>query len=238
MLSLMGPHSRALMARLTGEDVSNEAFPFATSREVEIGYARVRASRITYVGELGYELYIPAEFAQAVFDTIIAAGREFGLTPCGMHTMNNCRMEKAYRHWGHDIADEDTPLEAGLGFTCAFDKPGGFIGRDALLAQKRHGTLPKRLVAIALEDMSDRAPLMYHEEPIYRAGALVGATTSGAFGHRIGRSLALGYVRAERGVTADWIAGGEFEIEIAWQRYPAELRLEPFYDPRNTRVRS
>jgi glycine cleavage system T protein len=237
MLSLMGPRSRALMAKLTGEDVSNEAFPFATSRDVEIGYARVRASRITYVGELGFELYIPAEFAQHVFDTIVSAGREFGLKPCGMHTMNNCRMEKAYRHWGHDIADEDTPLEAGLGFTCAFNKPGGFIGREALLEQKRQGVLPKRLVAIGLVDTGESTPMMYHEEPIYRAGALVGATTSGAFGHRIGRSLALGYVRAERGVTAEWLAGGGFEIEIAWQRYPAEVRLEAFYDPRNSRVR-
>jgi len=151
--------------------------------------------------------------------------------------MNNCRMEKAYRHWGHDIADEDTPLEAGLGFTCAFDKPGGFIGREALLDQKRQGPLAKRLVAIGLTDTGEAAPMMYHEEPIYRSGTLVGATTSGAFGHRIGRSLALGYVRAERGVTADWLAGGGFAIEIAWQRYPAELRLEPFYDPRNIRVR-
>ncbi len=238
MLSLMGPRSRAMMAKLTGEDMSDQAFPFGTSREVELGYARVRASRITYVGELGYELYIPAEFAQGVFDTIIASGHEFGLKPCGMHTMNNCRMEKAYRHWGHDIADEDTPLEAGLGFTCAFDKPGGFIGRPALLEQKKLGVLPKRLVAIGLKDASERAPLMYHEEPIYRAGELVGAITSGAFGHRVGRSLALGYVRAEGGVTADWITQGDFAVEIAWQRHPAELRFEAFYDPRNIKVRA
>ena len=155
-----------------------------------------------------------------------------------MHTMNNCRMEKAYRHWGHDIADEDTPLEAGLGFTCAFDKPGGFIGRPALLEQKKLGVLPKRLVAIGLKDASERAPLMYHEEPIYRAGELVGAITSGAFGHRVGRSLALGYVRAEGGVTADWITQGDFAVEIAWQRHPAELRFEAFYDPRNIKVRA
>ena len=136
MIAVMGPKSRALLEKLSGADLSNAAFPFGTSQEIEIGYARVRASRITYVGELGWELYIPAEFAAHVFETLQAAGKEFGLTPAGMHTMNNCRMEKAYRHWGHDIADEDTPLEAGLGFAVAWDKPGGFIGREALLKQK------------------------------------------------------------------------------------------------------
>ena len=132
MIAVMGPHSRALLQKLSGADLANAAFPFGHSKEIEIGYARVRASRITYVGELGWELYVPAEFAAHVFETLWEGGQDFGLTPAGMHTMNSCRMEKAYRHWGHDIADEDTPLEAGLGFAVAWDKKGGFIGRSAL----------------------------------------------------------------------------------------------------------
>ena len=238
MISLMGPNSRALMEKLTSEDFSNEGFAFATSREVEIGYARVRASRITYVGELGWELYIPAEFAAHVFDVIMKEGREFGLVPAGMHTMNNCRMEKAYRHMGHDIADEDNPLDAGLGFAVAWDKPGGFIGREALLAVREEKPRKKRLIALALDDDSDSAPMMYHEEPICRNGAIIGATTSGAWGHRLGKSLALGYVHCDDGVTADWLAEGKFEVEIAWQRYSATAQLAPFYDPKSTRIRN
>jgi 4-methylaminobutanoate oxidase (formaldehyde-forming) len=237
MLSLMGPHSRALMEKLTGDDFSTTAHPFGTSREVEIGYARVRAARITYVGELGYELYIPAEFALHVYDTIIEAGEEFGLAHAGMHTMNNCRTEKAYRHFGHDIADEDTPIEAGLGFTIAWDKPGGFIGRDSLLKQKEANIRPKRMIALALTDASETAPLMYHEEPIYRDGIIVGSTTSGAWGHRVGKSLGMGYVHCGDGVTKDWIDSGNWEIEIAWERHPLEVQFAPFYDPKSERVR-
>ncbi len=195
MVAIMGPKSRALLQKLTGEDLSNEGFPFATSREVEIGFARVRASRITYVGELGWELYIPAEFASHVMETLLEAGEEFGLAPAGMHSMNNARMEKAYRHWGHDIADEDNPIESGLGFAVAWDKPGGFIGRDALLPLRGKKDLPKRLVCVALHDDSETAPMMYHEEPVYRNGVLVGSTTSGAWGHRIGKSLAIALVK-------------------------------------------
>jgi glycine cleavage system aminomethyltransferase T/glycine/D-amino acid oxidase-like deaminating enzyme len=237
MLSVMGPHSRALMQKLTGEDMSDETHPFATSREVEIGYARVRASRITYVGELGWELYMPAEFATHVYDTIIAAGEEFSLAHAGMHTMNNCRTEKAYRHFSHDIADEDTPIEAGLGFTIAWDKKGGFIGRDALLKQKEQPVRTKRMITLALEDDSNGASLMYHEEPIYRDGELVGSTTSGAWGHRIGKSIGMGYVKHEDGVTKDWIDAGKWEVEIAWKRYPAKVQFAPQYDPKNERIR-
>jgi heterotetrameric sarcosine oxidase gamma subunit len=236
MLSIMGPKSRALLEKLSGEDLSNTAFPFGTSKEIEIGYAKVRASRITYVGELGWELYIPAEFAAHVFETVSAAGAAFNLTPAGMHTMNNARMEKAYRHWGHDISDEETPLEAGLGFAVNWKK-GDFLGRTALDKQ-RNLTLPKRLVCLALQDASATAPLMYHEEPIYRNGVLVGATTSGAWGHRVGRSLALGYVKMAGGVTQDWLASGNWEVEIAWKRYSAQVQFEPFYDPANACIRA
>ena len=197
------------MEKLTGESFATDIQPFGTSREVEVGYARVRASRITYVGELGYELYIPAEFALHVYDTIVETGADFGLAHAGMHTMNNCRTEKAYRHFGHDIADEDTPIEAGLGFTIAWDKKNGFIGRDALLKQKEAPVRTKRMITLALEDDSEASPLMYHEEPIYRDGIRVGSTTSGAWGHRINKSLGMGYLHCEEGVTKDWIELGK-----------------------------
>ncbi len=238
MLSLMGPNSRALMEKLTGESFATDIQPFGASREVEIGYARVRASRITYVGELGYELYIPAEFALHVYDAIMEAGVDFGLAHAGMHTMNNCRTEKAYRHFGHDIADEDTPIEAGLGFTIAWDKKNGFIGRDALLKQKQSKVRAKRMVTLALEDDSATAPLMYHEEPIFRDGELVGSTTSGAWGHRVNKSLGMGYVRCEEGVTKDWIDSAKWEVEIAWKRYQAKVQFAPFYDPKSTLIRA
>jgi 4-methylaminobutanoate oxidase (formaldehyde-forming) len=154
-----------------------------------------------------------------------------------MHTMNYCRTEKAYRHFGHDIADEDTPIEAGLGFTIAWDKKGGFIGRDALLKQKSEPRRTKRMVTLALQDTSDTAPMMYHEEPVYRDGVIVGATTSGAWGHRIGKSIGMGYMKCEDGVTKDWIDSGNWEVEIAWKRYPIDVQLAPFYDPKNEKIR-
>ncbi len=233
MLGLMGPNARTLLSRLTPADLSNEAFPFATSREIECGYAIVRASRITYMGELGWELYMPAEFTQGVFDTVMDAGSDLGLRLAGYHAVNSLRMEKAFKHWGHDITVEDTPLEAGLGFAVAFDKNEPFIGRDALLRQKEQG-VGKRLVQFALEDPE---PLMYHEEPIYRDGVMVGSTTSAMYGHTIGSSVALGYVENEEGVSADWIRSGSYEIEVACERYPARASLRPLYDPRGERVK-
>jgi len=235
MLGLMGPNSRALLEELSGENLSNEAFPFATSREIEIGYARVRASRITYVGELGWELYIPAEFATHAYEAIVDVGRSYGLVNAGYHAMNACRMEKAYRHWGHDIGDEDTPLEAGLGFAVALDKPGGFTGRDALLRQKEDGIPRRRLVQFKLEDDQK---LLYHEEPIYRDGELIGSITSGMYGHRIEASLGMGYLRAADGVTKDFIEAGSYEIDVAAERVPASAQLAPFYDPKMARVKA
>ena len=238
MIAIMGPTSRALLEKLSGADLSNSAFPFGTSKEIEIGYARVRASRITYVGELGWELYIPTEFTAHVFETLWAAGKEFGLTPAGMHTMNNCRTEKAYRHWGHDISDEETPIEAGLGFAVAWDKTGGFIGKDALEKQRARTIQAKRMVCIALADNSVNAPMIYHEEPIYRNGVIVGSTTSGAWGHRVNLSLGLGYVKNEAGVTKDWIDSGTWEVELAWKRYAAKVQLQSFYDPKGERIKA
>ncbi|MCR9221048.1 MAG: FAD-dependent oxidoreductase [Alphaproteobacteria bacterium] len=238
MLGVMGPNSRALLTALAPHtDWSTAAFPFGTMQPVEIGFAKLHAGRVSYVGELGWELYIPAEFSAHVYDRIVEAGADFGLKHAGIHAMNACRVEKGFRHWGHDIADEDTPLEAGLGFAVAWDKPGGFIGREALLAQKEKGTPAKRMIQIALEDESEAAPLMLHEEPILRDGEIVGSTTSGAWGHRVGKSLAMGYVHCEGGVTKDWLESGRWEVEIAWAAHPARVQFAPWYDPKAERMR-
>ncbi len=234
VLGLMGPRSRELLATLSDADLSTAAFPFATSRIIDLGYARVRASRITYVGELGYELYIPTEFAQSVYDVIVTAGAAFGLRLAGYHALNSLRMEKAYRHWGHDIGDEDTPLEAGLQFAIAWNKPGGFVGLEPLSEQREAG-VQRRLVAIALE-RADR--LLYHNEPIWRNGELVGRIPSGMFGHTLGAALGLGYVaNSGEPVSAEWIAAGQYEVEIAAERVPARISLQPFYDPASARVK-
>ena len=234
VLSIMGPNSRDLLGSLTPDDMSNEGFAFGTSREIELGYARVRASRITYMGELGWELYVPTEFSVGVYDVVVAAGADHGLRHAGLHAMNSLRIEKAYRHFGHDITPDDTPLEAGLGFAVAFDKNVDFIGRDALSKQRDSGPLKKRMVQFLLEDPG---PLMYHEEPIWCGDKMVGSTTSGMYGYALGGSVALGYVENEEGVTADYINGSRFEIEIACERYPARASLRPMYDPRNERIK-
>lgn len=236
MLSLMGPRARDLMAKISPADFSADAFPFSTSQEIDLGYARVWASRLTYVGELGWEIYIPTEFTAHVFETIVEAGREFGLAHGGYFAINSMRVEKGYRHWGHDIGEEDTPLEAGLGFAVAFDKPGGFIGRDALLRQKEAGVQKRRLAQIKLRDPD--APFLYHHEPIFRDNVIVGSVTSGAYGHRMGASLGMGYVECADGVTKDFLSTGDYEVEIAWKRYPVDLQLGPWFDPKGERVKA
>jgi len=231
VISVMGPRSRDLLQALTPADMSNDAFPFATSQEIELGYAIVRASRITFVGELGWELYVPAEFMPGVYDEIVTAGESFGLVHAGYHALNSLRMEKAYRHWSHDITDEDTPVEAGLEFAVRLGKEGGFIGRDALLKQKEVG-VSRRLVQFRL---ADPEPLLYHNEPIWRGDELVGHITSGAYGHSLGACIGLGYVAVDPG--AEEIPDGSFEVEVAGVRVPAEASLRPFYDPGNQRIR-
>ena len=229
----MGPRARDLLTRVTDADLSNDAFPFGTSQEIDLAYAKVRASRISYVGELGWELYIPTEFTLGVYDAIVAAGDALGLKHVGMHAMNSLRMEKGYRHWGDDITEEDTPLEAGLGFAVAFDKDADFIGRDALLRQKETG-LKRRLVQFSLKDPE---PLLYHDEPIWRDGKIVGRITSGMFGYTIGCAIGMGHVEHEDGVNANFVNAGSYEIEVACERVPARASLRPFYDPKSERVR-
>ena len=235
MIPVMGPNARRLLQSLTDADLSAEAFPFGTSREIDLGCGFVRATRITYVGELGWELLIPADLAVHVYDTIADAGQEYGLRPAGYHALDSLRMEKAYRSWGHDISAGDTPLEAGLSFAVAWDKPGGFTGRDALLRQKERG-VARRLVQFALRDPDAFA---YHDEPVYRDGALAGRVSSAAYGHTLGRTVALGYVTApEPGTPPSWYAAGEYEIEIAGERVPADASLRPRDDPASQRPRS
>jgi glycine cleavage system T protein len=236
VLSVMGPNSRALLQTLTCHDLSNDGFPFGTSQIIDVAHARVRASRVTYVGELGWELYIPTEFAAGVFDAIVATGKQFGLRHAGYHALNSLRMEKGYRHWGHDVTTDETPLEAGLGFAVAWTKPEGFIGRDALLAQKERG-LHKRLVQFALVDPNK---LLYHNEPIWRDGVIVGSITSGMYGHTIDASLGMGWVSGAEGGNADrdYVLKGSYEIEVAAERVPARASLQPWYDPASARVRS
>ena len=183
------------------------------------------------MGELGWELYVPSEFAVGLLDALMARG---GVKLCGMHAMDSLRIEKAYRHWGHDITDEDTPLEAGLGFAVAFDKNADFIGREALLKQKANGKLTKRLLQFALEDPE---PLLYHNEPIYRDGELVGHTSSANYGHHLGRAIAMGYVHNEGGVDASFISGGKWEIDVGLKRYAARASLKPLYDPTSARMK-
>jgi glycine cleavage system T protein len=233
VISIMGPNARALLQSICPNDLSHEAFPFATSQEIELGYAIVRASRITYVGELGWELYIPTEFMTGVYDEIVAAGAAFGLKHCGYHALNALRMEKAYRHWGHDITDEDTPLEAGLGFAVKMDKAGGFIGRDALLKQKAEG-LQQKLVQFLLKDPK---PMLYHNEPIWQGDCIRGYIRSGMYAHGLGAACGLGYVTAPDGGVVGPIGADDFEIEIAGVRYPVTASLKPMYDPTNARIK-
>jgi glycine cleavage system aminomethyltransferase T/glycine/D-amino acid oxidase-like deaminating enzyme len=234
VLGVMGPRSRELLSQLTDADMSPGAFPFGTSQIIDLGYARVRASRITYVGELGWELYIPTECAPGVFDALMQAAPSVGGRLAGYHALNSLRMEKGYRHWGHDISDEDTPLQSGLGFAVAMKKPGGFIGLEALQAQKEAG-LTRRLVMFALDDAT---PLLYHNEPICRDGAIVGRISSGMFGHHLGKSLGMGYVECQtQGEAPEAILQGKYEIEVAGVRFSAQPSLAPLYDPSSARIK-
>jgi glycine cleavage system aminomethyltransferase T/glycine/D-amino acid oxidase-like deaminating enzyme len=236
VLAIMGPRSRDLLQSLTGDDLSNAAFPFATARQIELGMALVRAHRITYVGELGWELYIPADFCRHVAGLILEAGANFGLKLCGMHALDSCRIEKGYRHFGHDITDEDHVLEAGLGFALKLHKPEGkygpFIGRNEVLWRKEMG-LTRRLLQFRLRDPE---PLLLHNEPIYRDGKSVGFITSGAYGHHLGSAVGMGYVGVELKLADKDLLAASYSIDIAGRLYQADVSLKPFYDPEQSRI--
>jgi 4-methylaminobutanoate oxidase (formaldehyde-forming) len=234
VLAVMGPNSRALLGRLTDSNLSNAAFPFGTMQEIAVGKALVRAIRITYVGELGWELYIPVEWAAGVYEAIVEAGAGFGLRDAGYYALDSLRLEKGYRGWGHEVTPDDTPLEAGLEFAVRLDKPSGFIGRDALVAQRARG-ITKRVVTFTLEEKDARP---WGDEPIWRDGALAGSVTSAAFGHTLGCPVAMGYVRNADGLDRHFIESGRYEIEIAGARVPATPHLRAPYDPASARVRT
>ena len=235
IINVQGPKSRQLISSLTTADMSNEAFPYLTMQEIDIDYSLVKALRVTYVGELGWELYVPTEFTLNVFDTLVAVGGAVNLKHAGFQALETLRLEKAYRDYGHDIDNLDTPLQVGLGFAVDFDKPGGFIGKEALLQQKEEGILKRRLVQFLLEDPE---PLLHGSEPIYRNGVRVGDLGAGGYGHTLGGSVGLGAVESEAGVTADFIKNGRYEIEVADVRYPARASLRPMYDPKGKKIRS
>ena len=234
VLSIQGPNSRAFLSRITHADMSNEAFPFLTMQEIDIGYALVKAIRITYVGELGWELYIPTEFSSHVYETLWENGQDFGLKLVGLQALNTLRLEKAYRDYGGDIDNTDTPLEVGLGAFVKFDKPGGFIGREALLALKEKG-YRYRMPQFLLEDPE---PLLYYGEVIYRDGVPVGHIMAGGYGHTLGASVGVGPIENNGDVvTEDYVKSGSYEIDIAGKRYPAKVSLRPMYDPRLEKVK-
>ena len=232
MFGVMGPSSRALLSELSDADLGNDAFPFGWSRDIEIAGLAVRALRMTYVGELGWELYVSRAQADQLYEEIFSVGEAHGLRHAGYHAMNTLRTEGGYRSWGHDLTNVDTPIEAGLGFAVAWDKPS-FHGRDALM---KHREMPrsKRLIQFRLEDPDT---LLYHDEPIYRDGEMVGLTSSGMWSYVEGRSLAMGYVNNPEGVSKGWVESGDFEIEVALERIPATASIRSFYDPMNQRVR-
>jgi 4-methylaminobutanoate oxidase (formaldehyde-forming) len=234
-LNVQGPRSRELLQRVTSEDVSDSAFPFRAAREIDIGFARVLCVRITYVGELGYELYVPAEQAVHVYDRVVAAGDGLGLAHAGLKALGSLRMEKGYRDYGHDIDNTDDPLETGLAFALAFDKPDGFIGKDAVLARKARGPLQRRLVQVLVKDPE---PMMFHAEVLWRDGLRVGYVRAASYGHTLGGAVGLAMVEPKCTVDQTYLDGGTWEVEIGPRRYPAVVALRPLYDPQMRRVRA
>ena len=232
MLAIMGPKSRDLLQALTPADLSNDDFPYGTAKEIDVAYARPWAMRMSYVGELGWELYIPTNFALAAFDAILEEGKKVGLRLVGMQAVNSLRLETGYRHWESDITPDDTPYEAGLGFGVKLDKDD-FIGKTALLNQKKEG-LKRKLVMFTLEDPNI---MLYGSEPIYRDGVWMENMTSGAYGFKLGSAVGMGYVKSEQQISEDWIISGKYEIEVEGKMIPAKVHIRSPYDPKNQRAK-
>ena len=231
VLAIMGPNSRKLLAQISSADLSNKNNPFGTAQEVEIGMGLARIHRVSFVGELGWEVYATSDQAGHIFEVIADAGQEMGLKFCGMHMMDSCRIEKGFRHFGHDITCEDHVLEAGLGFAVQVNKPN-FIGRTAVL-KKQDAGLNKRLLQFKL---NEKEPLLYHNEPIIRDGKISGYISSGNYGHTLGGAIGLGYIECEN-ETVDDLLRSSYEIEVAGSRIKAAASLRPMYDPKAERVR-
>ncbi len=233
-LNVQGPLSRQLLARVTSTDVTNEAFPFRTAAEIDVASVPVLCIRITYLGELGYELYIPANGAVEVYDALIAAGADLGLRHAGLKALASLRMEKGYRDYGHDIDNTDGVVAAGLGFAVDLEKPGGFIGRGAVLAEMERRPLRRRLVQVLV---TDPEPLMFHGEIVLRDDAPVGYIRAASYGFTLGGAVGLAMIETDQPVTADSINEGLWSVEIAGRRYPAVVSTTPLYDPKSSRVR-
>ena len=233
-INVHGPKSRELLSRISGADLSNKGFPFMTAREIDVGYAVALAYRVTFVGELGWELHVPATQAVQTYDLIMEAGRDLGVRNAGMQTLNSLRLEKAYRAFGIDVDNTDNPIEAGLGFAVKLDKPGGFIGRDALADIKARGTPATRMLQFLLRDPE---PLMYGNEMIYLDGEEVGYIQVGGYGHSLGGAVGIGFAETDRPLTAEVIAAGKWQIEIADIKYDATASLKPLYDPEMKKIR-
>jgi len=234
-INIQGPRSRELMSTVTSADLSNEVFPFRTAREIDIGFARALCVRITYLGELGYELYIPTEQAAHVYDRLVEAGKGVGLRHAGLKALASLRMEKGYRDYGHDIDNTDSVLEAGLGFAVDLKKPGGFIGKDAVVAKKAEGPLTRRIVQVLVKDPE---PMLFHAEIVRRAGKAVGYVRAASYGFTVGGAVGLAMVDAGEAVTQAWLDGAEWDVDIAGKRYPARASMKPLYDPGNERVKA
>ena len=231
ILAVMGPNARKLLEKVSPHDWSNENHPFGVAHEIELGLGLARAHRVTYVGELGWELYMPTDMAAHALETLLEAGDDVGLKLCGMHMMDSARIEKGFRHFGHDITEEDHVLEAGLGFAVKLNKPE-FIGRDAVLRKKETG-LEMRMVQFKL---TDPEPLIYHNEPVIRDGEIVSYVTSGNYGHTLGGAIAMSYIPCA-GESVEQVLASDYEIEIAGTRIAAEASLRPMYDPKSERVK-
>ena len=232
VLALMGPNSRALLSSVSPNNFDNEINPFGTAQVIEIGMGLARAHRVSYVGELGWELYISSDQCAHIFETIIDAGSDHDLKLCGMHMMDSCRIEKAYRHFGHDITCEDHVLEAGLGFAVDTDKPD-FIGKKAVI-DKREVGLEKRLVQFQL---TEPEPLLYHNEPIIRDSEIVGYISSGNYGHKLGGAIGMGYIPCE-GESPEELLSSKFEIDVSGTICAAKASLKPLYDPLSKRTKA
>jgi 4-methylaminobutanoate oxidase (formaldehyde-forming) len=232
-LSLMGPKARDVLAKVTKADVSNAAFPFGHVGEIDIAGHKVRALRVTYVGELGWELHVPIEATGEVFDAL-TAGKPHGIRPVGYRALESLRLEKGYRAWGSDITPNDTPLEAGLGWAVKLKKNTDFLGRRAL--QAVNGAVPKK--RFSGFTVADRDIVLVGRETILRDGQPVGYLTSGGYGYTVGKNIGYGYVRNEGGVSDDFLASGNYELVVATEKVPARLHMEPLYDPAGDKVKA
>ncbi|MDC0659032.1 FAD-dependent oxidoreductase [Leisingera sp. SS27] len=239
LISIHGPKSREILSAISGDDLSNEAFPFGAAQEIDMGYARGWAIRRSFLGELGYELMMPTEFTIGVYEALMDAGDPLGLRHMGMFAMNACRLEKGFRHFGHDIGEDDTPFETGLGFAVALDKEDSFLGKARLAAQKNDGpSTQNRTVSCIAESVGAKdGPYLIHNEPVWKDGGIVGHVTSGDWGFRLQAMVGLASLNRDGGVSKTWIDEGGFKVQIAGKMYPLKVQLTPYYDPKGEIMR-